>query len=414
MAKPLSIFDLTSTIRELLEGSRLLQNLWVSGEVSNFKAHSSGHCYLTLKDERASIKAVIWRSKAATLRFRPVDGMRVLARGSIGVYERDGVYQFYIDQLEPDGLGSLYAAFEQLKARLEAEGLFADTRKRALPRFPRTVAVLTSPTGAALRDIITVMRRRFPLAHVLVIPVVVQGPEAVPSLVGAIKSISGYPEVDVAIVGRGGGSIEDLWSFNDEQVARAIAGCPCPVVSAVGHETDFTIADFVADLRAATPSAAAELVVPDVQDILRSLTALDTRMQKSMERKCRSLRQHLDHLAPRLHSSSPVRRLKEQRQRVDELGIRLGRAVVLRLATVRASITEKAGRLEALSPLKVMARGFSVTRSNGKILKFAHEVSEGDSIVTQLQVGSIVSVVIGKEEAHDLRRGPTGARENCC
>lgn len=414
MARPVSVSDLTSTIRELLEGSQLLQNLWVCGEISNYKAHSSGHCYLTLKDERASLRAVIWRSKAAVLRIKPVDGMKVFARGTIGVYERDGNYQFYIDQLEPDGLGSLYAQFEQLKAKLGAEGLFSQTRKRALPQYPRTIAVLTSPTGAAVRDIISVLRRRYPLAQVLLFPVLVQGPEAAATLVSALKGICEHKEVDVAIVGRGGGSIEDLWAFNDEQVARAIAECACPVVSAVGHETDFTIADLVADLRAPTPSAAAELVVPDTQEILRNISGLDARMQRAIERKCRSTRQYLDNLALRLHGSSPVLKLKEHRQRAIDLSRRISLAMSRRLTNKRASIAEKAGRLEALSPLKVLARGFSVTRSNGKILKFAHEVREGDSIVTELHMGNIVSVVIGKGETDDLRRNPARARENSC
>ena len=403
MARPLSVFDLTTHIREILEGSALLQKVWVSGEISNFKAHSSGHYYFTLKDERANLKSVMWRSRTGILKFRPYDGMKVLAKGNVGVYERDGAYQFYVDLIEPDGLGSLYAAYEQLKKKLEEEGLFADHRKRPLPKYPQTVAVLTSPTGAAIRDIITVLRRRYSLSQVLIIPVTVQGPDAVPSIMSALKAVCAHTDIDVVILGRGGGSIEDLWAFNDEQVARAIAECPCPVVSAVGHETDFTIADFVADLRAPTPSAAAELVVPDVRALENRLIELRMSLSSGLERKLTSLRQHTDNLSSRLSTSSPRRQLRVLREHSAQLRLRLIGASSLYLTRQRGLLSSYAGTLHALSPLKVLARGYSVTQREGaSIITACTEVNIGDCLTTTLRQGKIVSVVTGKEHCNEI------------
>ena len=412
MAKPLSVFELTSIVRDTLLGNEALTNLWVSGEVSNFKAHTSGHCYFTLKDERASIRMVMWRSKAAALTFRPTDGMKVLARGSISVYERDGNYQLYVDKLEPDGLGSLYLALEQLKQRLAAEGLFRAERKRPLPRFPSVVAVLTSPTGAAVRDIVTVMQRRWPLARVLVIPVVVQGADAAPSIETALATVAALPEVEVVVLGRGGGSIEDLWAFNDERVARAIVACPAPVVSAVGHETDFTLADLVADLRAPTPSAAALHVVPDRQEVERHLTGLAFRMQKGVGGKLSNSRQHLDYLLLRLQSVSPAGAITRKQQTAEGLLLRMQNAVQRRLELAGASLAQQALRLQTISPLNVLARGYSITRAAGNVLKSSCDVRVGDTLTTTLYNGTIYSVVTGKEEAHEFRTNPKGIRGN--
>ncbi|MBS3939134.1 MAG: exodeoxyribonuclease VII large subunit [Peptococcaceae bacterium] len=399
MPNTVTVYDLTRLVRELLEGSALLKNVWVSGEISNFKAHSSGHCYFTLKDDRSSVRCVMWRSKTPSLRFVPSDGMKVLARGSIGVFERDGTYQFYAEQLEPDGIGSLYLAYEQLKSRLEAEGLFNPSRKRQLPSFPRLIALLTSPTGAAVRDMVKVLSRRWPLSSVLVIPVIVQGAEAVPSLVAALDSLQARPEIDVAIVGRGGGSIEDLWAFNDERVARAIAGCSCPVVSAVGHESDFTIADFVADRRGETPSAAAELVVPDITVVKRQVDLLGQRLSRGLMSKRLQWRQQIDWLATRLTAASPRQRVVDGRHKANELRRRLTQTMLFLLAKDRGRVAERAGRLKALSPLSVLARGYSVTRTlNGDVLKSADQVACGESVVTTLARGSMVSIVTGKGE----------------
>jgi len=402
MGKSLSVSDLTNLVRETLTENKLLANVWVSGEVSNFKAHTSGHCYFTLKDERASMRMVMWRSRASTLSFRPVDGMKVLARGSISVYERDGNYQLYVDQLEPDGLGSLYLAFEQLKQKLQAEGLFRAERKRPLPRFPRTVAVLTSPTGAAVRDIVTVMQRRWALTHVLVVPVVVQGAEAAPSIVEGLTLAGALDEVEVVILGRGGGSLEDLWAFNDERVARAIVNCRVPVVSAVGHETDVTIADLVADLRAPTPSAAAELVVPDKQELGRRLTQLQARMAKGVGGKMSSLRQYLDYLAMKFKAASPAGTITARQQAAQGLRLRMDSAVRRVLERSRAEVSQQSMRLEAMSPLKVLARGYSLTRLGALILKSEQDVMIGDTLTTTLATGTIRSVVTGKEESHEF------------
>jgi len=399
MLEAISVRNLTLLVRELLEGSALLKNFWVTGEVSNFKAHSSGHCYFTLKDDHSSVRCVMWRSRTPSLRFRPTDGMKVLARGSIAVYERDGTYQFYADQVEPDGLGSLYAAYEQLKARLEAEGLFSQSRKRKLPRFPRVVALVTSPTGAAVRDMIKIMARRWPLADVLVVPAIVQGAEAAPSIVSALDSLSAYPAVDVAIVGRGGGSIEDLWAFNDEAVARSIARCACPVVSAVGHETDFTIADFVADQRGETPSGAAMLVVPDRDDLARQIEAQAGRLSRGMERQRAQLRQQIDVLSSRLEHASPRQRLKDYRTRQAELKRRITQSLVFLLSKERNRLATESARLQALSPLRVLARGYSLTRdAQGRVIRDQADISIGDQLETTILYGKIVSVVTGRGE----------------
>jgi len=397
MPKTFTVYELTKFVREILEGSISLRNIWVSGEISNFKAHSSGHCYFTLKDERAATRCVMWRTNALGLRFSPTDGMKVLARGSIGVYERDGIYQFYVEQLEPDGLGSLYLAFEQLKAKLEAEGLFARNRKRPIPTFPRIIALVTSPTSAAVKDMVKVLSRRWPLAAVLVIPAIVQGSEAVPSIVAALDAPKKRPEIDVVIIGRGGGSIEDLWAFNDERLARAIASCPRPIISAVGHESDFTIADFVADCRGETPSAAAELAVPDIGEITKRVRLLGQRLAGGLERKTTRLRQQLDLLAVRLNTTSPKQRMIDGRNRATGLKKRLSQAMAFRLVKERGRAAEQAGRLQALSPLNVLARGYSVTRtSRGEYIKNSEQVTIGDSIITTLSQGSIVSAVTGK------------------
>jgi len=402
MPKPLSVFELTSVVRDTLQSNERLTNVWVSGEVSNFKAHTSGHCYFTLKDERASMRMVMWRSRAASLTFRPTDGSKVLARGSISVYERDGNYQFYVDKLEPDGLGSLYLALEQLKRRLTAEGLFRTERKRSLPHFPRVVAVLTSPTGAAVRDIVTVMGRRWPLTRVLVFPVAVQGAEAVSSIVGALADVAEHPDIDVVVLGRGGGSLEDLGAFNEERVARAIFACPVPVVSAVGHETDFTIADLVADLRAPTPSAAALLVVPDRQEVERHLAKLSSRISRDMGSKVSTARQHLDYLSVRLQSVSPASAIARKQQAAEGLLLRMQNAVERRLEGAGASLAQQALRLQAMSPLCVLARGYSVTRAGGVILKSAKLLAMGNILTTTLHSGTVYSVVTGKEEAHEF------------
>jgi exodeoxyribonuclease VII large subunit len=368
-----SVSQITDRVAGLIRADAVLADVWVGGEISNFTHHSSGHMYMTLKDDASRLRAVMFQGANRGLRFRPESGMRVLAHGYVGVYRSGGEYQLYIDFMEPAGLGTLFLASQQLKAKLEAEGLFDPALKRPLPRFPKRIAVATSPTGAAVRDIITVARRRWPAVHILVIPTLVQGEGAPASIVTSIEQANtladagGVDGIDVLIVGRGGGSAEELWAFNDEMVARAIRSSRIPVVSAVGHETDFTIADFAADVRAATPSAAAELVVPDMGVYLRQLEAERTRLVRS------------------------VRRLIDQRQqRVDELRRWLVQKTQTKLQASRERVQRLAGVLSALDPKAVLGRGYAICRRpDGAILKDSQCVHVGDAVNVRLGRGAI-------------------------
>ena len=289
----LTVSELTQAVKETLELDARFQNILVRGEISNFKHHTSGHMYFTLKDEKSRLKCVMFRSHNARLRFRPEDGLKVIAGGRLGVYEVAGEYQLYVEELYPEGLGALHLAFEQLKAKLQAEGLFDPARKRPLPGLPRTVGIVTSPTGAAIRDMVSVLRRRFPNVNILLAPAIVQGDAGPPSVIRALELLNWRDDVDVIIVGRGGGSLEELWTFNDEGVARAIAASRIPVISAVGHETDFTIADFVADRRAPTPSAAAEIAVPERAKLLQDVRDQEERLRLAIQKRIRQLRESL-------------------------------------------------------------------------------------------------------------------------
>ena len=368
-----SVSQITDRVARLLQADAVLADVWVSGEISNFTHHSSGHMYMTLKDDASRLRAVMFQGANRGLRFRPESGMRVFAHGYVGVYRSGGEYQLYIDFMEPAGLGGLFLAFQQLKARLEAEGLFDPALKRSLPRFPKRIAVATSPTGAAIRDIITVARRRWPAVNIVIIPTLVQGDGAPASIVSSIEQANALAEaggddgVDVLIVGRGGGSAEELWAFNDETVARAIRSSRIPVVSAVGHETDFTIADFAADVRAATPSAAAELVVPDIVVYLRQVEVERARLARS------------------------VRRLIDQRrQRVDELRRWLVQKTQMKLRASRERVQRVAGVLSALDPQAVLGRGYAICRGpDGAILKDSQSVRTGDAVSVRLGRGAI-------------------------
>ncbi len=368
-----SVSQVTDYVAGLFQADSRLADIWVSGEISSFTHHSSGHMYITLKDDSSRLRAVMFSGANRGLRFRPESGMRVLAHGYMGVYKSGGEYQLYIDFMEPAGLGALFLAFQQLKAKLEAEGLFDPALKRPLPKFPKRIAVATSPTGAAVRDIITVARRRWPAVHILVIPTLVQGEGAAVGIVDAIRranaasGASGIGDIDALIVGRGGGSAEELWAFNDEAVARAIRSSQIPVVSAVGHETDFTIADFVADVRAATPSAAAELVVPDMGVYQRQLDTLHMRLIRS------------------------TRRLLDQRkQRLDELGRWLVQRIRVRLRALLDRVERLSGMLAALDPAAVLGRGYAICRGpDGSILKDSESVQTGDAVRVKLGRGAI-------------------------
>ncbi|WP_374713518.1 exodeoxyribonuclease VII large subunit [Symbiobacterium terraclitae] len=396
----LTVLELTRYVKRMLDDDRLLQSVWVQGEISNFKWHHSGHIYFTLKDEYSQVRAVMFRSYANRLRFRPENGMQVIVQGNVTVYERDGVYQLYAVAMEPAGLGALHLQFEQLKRRLAAEGLFDEALKRPLPRLPRAVGLVTAPTGAAIRDMITVARRRFPGLRLVLAPALVQGEGAAESLVRALSLVARVPEVDVIIIGRGGGSLEDLWAFNDEGLARAIRACPVPVVSAVGHETDFTIADFAADLRAPTPSAAAELVVPSRSELLGVVDGLRIRLASAARRTVERKRILLRGLAERPVLQRPQGRLMQDRQRLDELARRLEYLGGSLLAARRRDLGALAGRLEALSPLAVLSRGYAIARtSEGRVIKEATQVQPGDRLHLLLHKGSLRCQVEEIEDA---------------
>jgi exodeoxyribonuclease VII large subunit len=395
---PVTVRELTASIKRLLENDRRLQSIWVRGEISNFKWHSSGHIYFTLKDEAAQLKCVMFRSAAQRLRFRPDNGLQVLLLGNVTVYERDGAYQMYVSEMEPAGVGALHMQYEQLKARLLQEGLFDDELKRNLPALPRKVGLVTAPTGAALRDMITVARRRFPGIHLILSPALVQGAEAPASLIRALHLVARQPGVDVVIMGRGGGSLEDLWAFNDEELARAIRACPVPVVSAVGHETDFTIADFAADLRAPTPSAAAEIVVPSRAELLGNVEALRSRMITLTRRLLERKRLKLKALAERPVLLRPQGRLLQDRQRLDDLLRRLGMSAGRRMERSRHRLAGLAGRLDALSPLAVLSRGYAIARGEQGVIKDAAAVEIGAPVTVMLHKGQLRVRVESKTE----------------
>lgn len=431
-----SIKDINRYIRMKLESDGLLGDVWLRGEISNFTHHSSGHMYFTLKDSDSRLKCIMFASHNQKLPFMPKEGTKVLARGNISVYERDGNYQFYVTQMQPDGIGSLYLAFEQLKRKLEAEGLFEPSRKRMIPRFPRAIGVITSPTGAAVRDIIITLQRRHPSVPVLLFPVLVQGKGAAASIVRAIETMNRLAEVDVLIIGRGGGSLEELWAFNEEAVARTIAASAIPVISAVGHETDFTIADFVADLRAATPTAAAELAVMNVLELQSQLLHLRARLSQSLRTEIQSRKERLARVRRSQLFINPRKYLLQQAERLDRLKERLeqrtfrqterSREKLMRLNAAlagahpgdkaafaakrlvgaaqrleavmtsgmrarRMQLTASIRQLDALSPLKVMSRGYSLVYDDKeqRLIKSVGDVQPGDLVKVKLADGQL-------------------------
>jgi len=386
----LTVREVTAHVRQLLERSELLQDLDVRGEISNFTRHTSGHLYFTLKDEYAALGCVCFRSAAARLTMEPANGQSVVAGGRIGVYEKGGRYQLIVEWMQPDGWGALAAALEKLKAKLEAEGLFDASRKRPLPRFPRTVAVLTSPTGAAVRDMLTILSRRYPPARVLLYPTVVQGEEAPASIVASLRAANERADVELILLGRGGGSMEDLWAFNDEGVARAIFASRVPVVSAVGHETDFTIADFVADLRAPTPSAAAELAVPDAGELRARLGALEQHLRLGLRRRAEVARGRLDALLRRPGLARPRQMLEERQLRVDEAAEAATAALRLRLERARAKLAHLAAQLTALGPPEVLRRGYAICQlDDGAVVRSVAQVSVGAALQVSVNDGLI-------------------------
>lgn len=441
-----SVSELSRRLSATLE--ERFPTVWVEGEISNFKVYGSGHAYFTLKDEGAQLRAVLFRNRVRRVRFEPADGLHVLAFGAVEIYAQRGEYQLVVELLEPRGLGALQLAFEQLKERLGREGLFDPARKRGLPRFPRKIGIVTSPSGAALHDMLRVIGRRFGEIHVVVAPAKVQGEGAAAEVAQGIRELNALGGVDVIIVGRGGGSLEDLWAFNDEMLARTIAASKIPVISAVGHEVDYTIADFVADVRAATPSQAAELVVREKQAVAESVGELRRRLVRAMSRRLqaqrdrleavrerrvltdprrplRELTRRLDEAAARLvraaksslrhaahrvelatrdlRSQNPVARTRQDRRRLDDLAGQLDRALARGLDRRRHRVAGVVGRLNSLSPLAVLSRGYSLTlTASGEIVRSARQVAVGDEVGVMLHAGSLAARVTARKE-HDDR-----------
>lgn len=389
--EPLSVSEVTERIKALLEEDEELADVRVAGEISNLSRPASGHVYFTLKDAGAQIRCVMWRSAVLRLRRLPVNGDAVVARGHVSVYERDGQYQLYVDSLVASGLGDLYQEFERLKAKLEAEGLFDAARKRPLPAFPSVLGVVTSPTGAAFQDILNVLRRRFPLIEVVLAPTLVQGDEAPPQIARAIELLNNPAlRCDVILVARGGGSLEELWAFNDERVVRAIAGSRVPVVSGVGHEVDFTLADFAADVRAPTPSAAAEIITPDIVELRQSVDALSAALDETMQNRIDAARADLETLRRALRMLSPVGQLTRWRERVAELRLRVDAALAGRLGLWRAQLDGLRGRLEAVSPQATLRRGYAIVQRDrdGAVVRSVNDVSAGDALTVRVADGA--------------------------
>ncbi|MBE6616605.1 MAG: exodeoxyribonuclease VII large subunit [Ruminococcaceae bacterium] len=391
----LTVTQLNEFVKRVIDTTPQLSDVYVKGEISNFKNHySTGHYYFTLKDEGGQLKSVMFRSAAVKMKFVPEDGMKVTAHGRISSFVRDGTYQLYCDAMEPDGVGTLYVAFEQLKRKLEAEGLFDPARKRPLPKIPTRVGIITSATGAAIRDMINVCGRRFPYAKLVLYPTLVQGPDAPPQLIAGMQYFNTAKNVDVIIIGRGGGSIEDLWAFNDEGVARAVAASQIPVISAVGHETDFTICDFVADRRAPTPSAAAELAVPDTAELKRKILNIVTREADVIGSMLKIRREKLTSLANTRAMTNPMNFIDDRRMTSDLLADRLQRSVESILQIKKAEMAKEAGKLSALNPLSVISRGYSaVYKDDGKLVRCVDDVTVGEKIEFKTIGGQVACTV---------------------
>ncbi len=391
----LTVTQLNEFVKRVIDTTPQLTDVYVKGEISNFKNHySTGHYYFTLKDEGGQLKSVMFRSAAAKMRFIPEDGMKVTAHGRISSFVRDGTYQLYCDSMEPDGVGALYVAYEQLKRKLEAEGLFDPSRKKPLPKIPTRVGIITSATGAAIRDMINVCGRRFPYAKLVLFPTLVQGPDAPPQLIAGMKYFNATKSVDVIIIGRGGGSIEDLWAFNDEGLARAVAASEIPVISAVGHETDFTICDFVADRRAPTPSAAAELAVPDTAELKRKIQNIVTREADVIRSMLNLRRDRLASLSKTRAMTDPMNFIDDRRIITDQLYDRLHRAEQTELTMKKADMARVAGKLSALDPLSVISRGYSaVYKDDGVLVKSVTDVAVGDKIEFKTIGGQVACTV---------------------
>jgi len=387
----LSVSDLTGYLRQVLESDEILQDLWVAGEISNYSRPASGHLYFTLKDNKAAIKCVMWRNTAARLNFSPREGMAVEAHGGMSVYEAGGQVQLYVDTMRPAGEGALYQEFLRLKALLEAEGLFDPDRKRPIPMRPQTIGIVTSPTGAALQDMLNTLKRRYPITSVVIAPTQVQGSQAPPGIVAALNQLNSKIHPDVILIGRGGGSIEDLWAFNDEAVTRAVAASEAPVISGVGHETDFTLTDFAADLRAPTPTAAAELATPDKIELLGSITEIKNRHAALLQEVISNLRWEHNQLQNRLVHLSPEHAINTYRQRLDELSYRFHQTLNTKLDHKTLQLKHLQHTLHSLNPQAVLKRGYAIVtaRKDGKLIRTTQQVQQDEVILIQFSRGSL-------------------------
>ncbi|MCD8051305.1 MAG: exodeoxyribonuclease VII large subunit [Clostridiales bacterium] len=393
-----TVSQVNTYVKGLLDGDRLLSRIYIRGEVSNYKKYPSGHHYFSLKDDQGALRCVMFRNSAVRLRFKPENGMKVIAYGRVTVFPRDGAYQLYVEALTPDGVGELYVAFEQLKNRLQAEGLFDPAHKKPLPRMPETVGIVTSSAGAALHDMLRILNARWPMAQVKLLPVRVQGTEAPAEISAAIAAANRWKVAEVLIVGRGGGSMEDLWAFNDERVARAIYASEIPVISAVGHEPDVTIADFVADLRAATPSNGAELAVPDQNEVYDTLLNLRERLVQSQNNRLRQYHARLERCTGSRALTDPMAPVNDRRMLLNYTQQRLTSGMERRLNSEQRRFSVLSAGLDAMSPLKVLGRGYAVAQKGKKVLSSVHQVDSGEQIQVRLADGRLICTVDDKKE----------------
>lgn len=391
----ITVSQLNKYIKTLLDYDELLNNVYIKGELSNFKLHyASGHCYMTLKDEGGVVKAVMFRSAASRLKFTPENGMKVIVNARVSVYERDGAYQLYINEMQPDGIGALHIRYNQLKEQLEKEGLFDEQLKKAIPKYPETIGIITSPTGAAIRDILNVISRRYPICQIYIFPAQVQGEEAKYTIVEGLLYFNKVQKVDTIITGRGGGSIEDLWCFNEEMVARAIFDSKIPVISAVGHETDFTIADFTADLRAPTPSAAAELAVPDITELIQYVSISNTRLMNALKSSVDVKKAKLKNVSENRFLNNPMLLIEDKIQRLSDQSLKMSLYFEKNLKVKQQNFIRNVSKLDSLSPLQVLKRGYSfVEKEDGQVIDSIAKVHEKDILHLSFHDGKAKCVV---------------------
>lgn len=395
--KVLSVSQLNFYIKSVIENDPRLNVVFLTGEISNLTNHyRSGHIYLSLKNEKSVIRAVMFAGNARTLRFQPQDGMKVICRGRVAVYEPNGQYQFYIEDMQPDGIGTLTIAFEQLKSSLAEKGLFDNAHKNPIPKFPKTIGVITSPTGAAVQDIRNILSRRYPCADIVMCPVLVQGENAPSQLVNAVKKLDEYNACDVIIIGRGGGSIEDLWAFNSEELAYAIYNCKIPVISAVGHETDFTICDFVSDLRAPTPSAGAELAVPDKDELVSFYNSQLQYLSSLVDVKVKNQSNMITDFHRRLSLVSPQSRIEKYEQQLEMLKSKADSFVNEKISRADSNIKATAAKLESINPIAVLSRGYVIAEKDGQVISSKKQLSKNDEFSVEFSDGKITAKAIGE------------------